>query len=74
MASEAGARADARIAGVQEAEGWGSIEGFAVGCQGWKARKGGGGCGGGGGHDREHTHTTPQQDKTDSALLGGTEL
>ena len=31
MASEAGARADARIAGVewgQEAEGWGSIEGF----------------------------------------------
>ena len=36
MASEAGARADARIAGVecgQEAEGWGSIEGFAVGCQ-----------------------------------------
>ena len=51
MASEAGARADARIAGVesgQEAEGWGSIERFAGGrhcCQGWKAPKGGGGGG-----------------------------
>ena len=34
MASEAQARADARIAGVewgQQAEGWGSIEGFAGG-------------------------------------------
>ena len=58
MVSEAEAMADARIAGVewgQQAEGWGSIEGFAGGwrcCEGWKGCSGGGGGGGGGGGAR----------------------
>ena len=40
MGSEAEARADARIAGVewgQEAEGWGSVEGFALGLPGMES-------------------------------------
>ena len=52
MASEAQARADARIAGVewgQQAEGWGRIEGFGGGRRCCEGRKGwcGGGIGGG---------------------------
>jgi hypothetical protein len=51
MGSEAEARADARIAGVewgQEAEGWGSVEGFAGGRR-WGGKGAATHCSGGGG-------------------------
>ena len=51
MGSEAEARADARIAGVewgQEAEGWGSVEGFAGGRR-WGGKDAAAHCSGGGG-------------------------
>jgi len=66
MVSEAEAMAGERIAGVewgQEAEGWGSIEGFDGGrrcCEGWKAWKGCSGGGGGGCEFLSNATESPQ--------------